>query len=1495
MFKKLIILSLFTLVILPGNMFSQTKSPFSGDPLKYREELTLFMGPNLNDQQKATLNSFLVKWDSVSFGDDNKTRILDITTQLAARAMRPVPHFNDFLATLNIFIDSKTGNDIIGAWLTGLSETVFNLRFTTETIGRMMKNSGLMISDNILNESASLKWKVKGSQLRLMHDTVLKVIISDATLTCYSQRDSTEIYNASGTYFPDLQLFYGTKGRITWEKAGYGRDDVFAESDNYIINTQKNNFTIDSARLTHKTYFKTPVYGSLADQSITYTNKDLANYPQFETYIKEFRLDNIYEGVNYKGGLKFEGANVKGTGSDIIPAQISLYRNDTLYLKINSTEFIFSRTGLNAGETSMSLFLDKDSIYHTNLSFSYNAAQRQVNLFRGNNPVSKSPYFNSFHKLDMYFEYLSWDMKSSLIVMSRPRGAALGSAQFESASFFDAQYFQAMAGIDDYHPLVRFKRFAEYYYSNTFPVEAFAKWLGKPVAAVTGLCIDMAAKGFVFYDRRFNEITLKKKVDDFLNAYAKKKDYDIITISSETRAPLDNAILDLKNYRLTVNGVNGVFLSDSQRVAIFPYNNQVVIEKNRDLHFDGVVEAGLFTIFGHNFTFSYDTFKIRLQKIDSIKIAVETEELDNYGNPVIKPVENLIQLGTAELYIDNPNNKSGLRSMKQYPIINAVTYSYIFFDQIAGLEGVYPQSDFYFRVDPFTYENIDHYTNKDMNLAGDFVAGNILKPMRQFLTIQEDNSLGFNMNIPEAGVDVYGEKGRFFNNIQMSSKGLIGSGTLKHLTSVTESEEYRFFPDSMLTTASSFRIEKDVAGVYPSLNSQDVTIKWLTKKDEWLATNVKGKNFSMFDNGTVLDGTLKLTPGLVNGTGIVSTTDSRVTSDLFSFNSYSIKADTSDYTLKSATTDGFSFIAENSSTDINFETRRSNFHLNTDSSVVKFPEIQYICTMTDFTYNMDSRILDMEQKGKSDSPLMGRDELIRVNFASLAKPTFFSTNTASDTISFSSWKGSYHMKEEYIEAENINYIHIADALIQPDSGKIIIARQARIRPLENAIVAVNNRHLLHSAKINIESTKRYTGSGLYDYVDENKDVQQISFPELTVDTMATSARGTIPVSQKFMLSPDFSFSGDVNLYSTKDQIYFRGGAGIVTGCTTLKSYPVKFAAYIDPKNIMIPVSEKPRHINDNMVFSGSYINLDSIHIYPTFLSAQKSWTDVGLVTSSGLLYYDKAKSRYLITSLQKITDPALAGNMIAFDRNFCILSSEGKLNFGADYDLVNMSGSGKVIHTLDSGKVNIEAVLGFDFYFSAEALQMMNDEIRMMPTLKPVNLNSDLYTKGMQDILGTASAQRMKEDLDLFGASRNLPKEFNFELLLNEVNLYWNEASSSFRSKGKIGLGFIGTQAVNVYVDGFVEIQRRRTGDMFDIYLKADESTWYYFSYLRGNMMVQAGNAAFNTLISSTKLNSRKHPDSTVRQPYTYMISVEDRLGRFLQRMRSDVEPTEPR
>jgi hypothetical protein len=1492
--RKRFLLIIVFLKLISGDLFSQVKPAFSGEFEKFREELNLYMGPNLNPDQKALVNTFQVRWDSSGFSNINMTRIINLSNLLAKRRFRPVPHFTDYLIALTEFSHTKKSPDFFTSFLAALSSMSVKPEVNNEIIDRFIKSISSLLRDNIMYSSNSVKWKIKNENLKFSFDSIFKVIVTDATLTCYAQKDSSEIYMVNGLYLPETQYFNGTSGIITWEKAGYSKDDVFAEVNNYQINLTKNNFVIDSAKLTNKKYFKDRVYGVLTDQASYIANKERSIYPRFETYAKKFFVKNMYNNVNYEGGLVLEGATVKGMGENYFPAKITLYRNDTLYVKVSSKNFQFNKTAINSLETSVTLFLDKDSIFHSSLGFSYNSETRQVNFFRTNNPISKSPYFDSFHGLDMTFDYMSWNMNDSKIIMSRARGSSLGQALFESASFFNYNYFQKLMGMDDVHPLYRLKDFAAYYYSETFPVTEFAKWMKMPDESVAAFCIDLANKGFLFYDRVNNEVTIKKKTDDFIIASAGKKDYDVISIFSETNAPKDNAILDLKNFRLTVNGVRNVFLSDSQKVAIFPYNSQLVIGKNKSLSFDGVVEAGLFTIFGHNFTFSYDTFKIRLQKIDSIKIEVETNQKDFYGNPITKPINSLIQLTTAELYIDQPDNKSGRLGLQQYPIINAITNSYIFYDKIPGLEGIYKPGEFYFKVDPFTYENIDHYNISDMSLAGEFYAGSILKPTRQFLSIQDDNSLGFSGILPQDGLGLYGDKARIYDSLSLSNKGLIGSGTIKRLTSTTESDEYRIFPDSLITRAKTFVIAKDNSGKFPDLTSSDVSIKWIPGKDEWYAVNTRDKKFEMFSNGTALDGKLILTPASLVGTGIIDMLNSRITSKSFRFASNAIQADTSNYNLKSLQGDGYAFIAENVNTSMDFSLQQSRFSLNTDSSVVKFPELEYICKMTDFTYSMRDTVLSMEQRGKSSTTLMPAEQLLKQDLRKLEKPTFFSTNKQADTISFSSWKGSFHLNNDYLEAENINYIKIADALIQPENGKINIYKRARIKSLRNSIVAVNNKHILHSANIDIESSQRYSGNAIYNYVDENKEIQQISFPSIEVDTATTNAKGFISSAQNFKFSPAFTFTGDVNLSARNNFLTFTGAAGILHNCDKLKSYSIKFKSQIDPIAVMIPIEEKARDINDNLIFSGSLIDIDSTHMYPAFLSARKSWSDVALVKSEGYLFFDKAKGLYKIAQKEKLADQTLPGNLVTLDKNYCILSGEGKMNFGANYDLFKMSSAGNVIHNIDSGKINIEAIIALNFFFSAPALKVMSDEIRMIPTLKPVNLNTDFINKGMKDLLGNQIANQIKEEMDLFGSSRNLPKEFNYQLLLNDVKLYWNEPTSSFRSKGKIGIGFIGPQPINVYVDGLLEIQRRRSGDMLDIYLKADESTWYYFSYLRGVLMTHSGNNNYNTIITSTKASDRKHPDATIRIPYTYMISVVNRLERFIQRMSIDKVEDQP-
>ena len=1490
--KGLILLVLISANSLLVSVYPQAGQKFSGESDAFPNELRDFMGPNLNENQTALLNSFIAVWDSTLLSPESRQKVMAISNNMVVKRMRAVPHFESFITTVMNFINYDIDSELLEEWFTGLDNFVSRPGSQISLISSFVSSTGMLISDSLLYSSRAATWKINSNRFSFTNDTVFRIIIPETDIFCFTAHDSTYIYETEGEYIPVLRQWRGKRGKVTWEKAGYERNSVFASLGPYVLNTTESFFTADSVLFTNSTYFDKPVPGILNDRVISIPAPESATYPRFETYQNTFEIKDIYENIDFEGGLAFEGASVRGTGNQFTPASLEMFRNDTLYVRLNSASFIFNKETIRSQSTVFSLYIGQDSIYHSDIAFTYYVPGRELNTYRSRFPTSRSPYFSSYHQMDMYFEYLSWKLQESKITLSRARGSSLGQAYFESASYFNENEFQRLMGLDDYHPLYRVSKFSEYWYSETFPIDEFARWMQQSPEFTTGLCIDLANKGFLYFDRVNDEVTIKQKLYDYIDSYAKRKDYDVVSILSETESPLDNAVLDMRNYKMRINGIPGIFLSDSQNVAIYPYDRSIILEKNRSFEFNGVVQAGMITIYGNDFRFSYDTFKIKMPRVDSIALQVYTDERDEMGGLLAKNVEDLIQMTNAELLIDDPANKSGLKSLKQYPIFTAISDSYIFYDRIPGLEGVYPQSDFYFRLDPFVFENTDRLHETDLDLKGEFTAGNILPTLPQTLSLQNDKSLGFSYTTEDEGLDIYEGQARIFNEINMSNSGLKGHGRLDHLTASILSPEINMFPDSLISEAETFTIAAST--LFPELSSENAMIRWYPEKDEWHAEIRDDGKFSIFDNGSELDGTVLLTSGGLSGNGNLSFTDSRLISSNILFTSSTLRADTATYNLKSVSGDGFAFIAEDANTYVDFEGQLSRFSLNSDSSVVKFPEINYICTMTDFEYDMNGKVLSMFQKGRESTTLMDGEQLLKQDMDNLEKPTFFSTHMVNDTLTFSATRGRYMLNEEKVIAEDVNYIKVADALIQPDSGILRINKGAKFDKLNESLIAINNRHLIHTARVDIINTRRYEASGIYDYVDEENSVQPIKFTEIVVDSLRSKGNGYIPQTQNFKLSPYFTFLGDVHLSSEKEHLNFLGSAGIIHDCDYIGSAPMKFNADIDPLNIMIPVSDKARDINANLITVGTYITVDSTHIYSAFLSPSKSWSDIALVGAQGWLVYDKASGIYKVSSREKLANPVLPGPLVSFNKAVCDVYSEGSIDLGLDYGLLDISAAGNVLHVTDSGLVNIKLILALDFHFSEPALGVMKDEIRFMAGLEGVDLSTDTYDMAMKNLIGADAASRLKEDMNLFGMARNLPADFKPELILNDLNLVWNDEYLAYRSEGKIGIGFIGSQALNVKVDGYVELQKRRSGDILDIYLKADNSTWYWFSYTRGVLMALSGNNNFNTILRDEKLNDRKHPDNSVRLPYTYMVGVQDRLENFLRRMERGTEDSDP-
>jgi len=1476
--KKRIEVVLFFLLCLLITSFpaaGQSLKEFPSEQDLFLPELNKFMGTNLNESQQAILTNFGSLWLSGSYDLEEKSKIISLSNLLLKRRARANPNFLEFLASLSAFKLTEGNQENFTPWYNGLVELLNNNNFVLRDIRRFFNITKGVMEARVLYTSPANEWKISSGEYRFFFDSTLKIIFQKSDLVCYAQRDSGIIYKTKGTLFPDRAVWVGEGGIVSWERAGFDRTQVYAELQNYQIDLSHPYYSADSVLFYHNIYLDKPLKGSLEERIRATPSPNMALFPQFDSYAKRIQIANMFENIHFEGGVSMRGSKLNGTGEKYKNAKLSIIKNDTTLLNIQSEYIVFSKERIACKKAIATIYLEEDSIFHPGIAFNYQVSNKEISLFRTNDKLTHSPYFNSYHNLDMEFEMLSWKIDEPRINLTMSRGASLGQARFESISYYNEIVFFRIQGIDKQHPLFTLKKFAKWYYSETFPVDELAKWMNKPPYQIKQLCVRLSTGGFIYYDQNTGEVTIKKRLYDFIDAFAGEIDFDVIDFVSNTRAPLENATLDLNTNNLTINGVSQIFLSDSQNVALWSKGEQIIIGKNRNFDFEGKVKAGLFSFFGKKFEFKYDSFKINLHNLDSMQLSIQSDTSDIYGNVLLSEIENTIEIITGELLIDHPSNKSGYYQFPEYPILRSTSNSFVYYDHIPGLDSTYSRDEFYFEIEPYTISYLDRFRKEDVVFSGKFNSG-IFPEISQTLTVQEDNSLGFSHATPTEGLPVYKGKGTFYNNIKLSNKGLKGEGKLHYLSSVSESDDFIFYPDSMLAEAQTFNINKQETGVkFPELSADNVRIKWYPNEDEWIAQNTKN-DFSLFDDKMKLKGSVTLKPDGLLGSGRIDLPDAILTSDNYLLTEKSFDTDTANFRLKSRKTDGYAFIADNVSGHVDFRNNSGLFASNSDTIDMIFPENQITTSLDYFKWNMNAKELAI---GKSSSYYAD---------ASIEKPTFVSINPKKDSLGFVSDSAVFNLEENLITAYEVNLIKIADALIFPYEGIVKIENKSRIRTLDDAKILANNRFTIEPASVNIYDKNRYAGSGLYTYIDQNESSQPIMFDSISVNKeKVTVGYGTIEKNDDFKLNPYFRFIGDVFIDANKEYLTFTGGVQIEHQCAGIAQNYLQFTSEINPENVLIPVSSNLRNSDGGRIFSGLYITEDSTHIYQTFMGGRKDYSDTPIMQADGYMYYDEGSDNYKIGSMEKLTDESLPGNLLSFDKNHCNLYGEGSLDLAVEYGQVKITVVGNTIHKPDSGLTTMNVMLGFDFFFSDEAMMIMANDIFVVPTLEPVDMSTEQYKKGMRELIGVEQANSLTQESSLYGVMAELPGGIRkYRILLTDVKLKWNQETSSYRSVGKIGIGNIMNKQLNVKTEGYFEIQKKKSGDMFDLYLKLDNETWYYFAYTRGVLQALSNNHSFTNPIQALKPGQRRLDVKSGETSYLYMLSVDRKLQMFLRRFR---------
>jgi hypothetical protein len=907
------------------------------------------------------------------------------------------------------------------------------------------------------------------------------------------------------------------------------------------------------------------------------------------------------------------------------------------------------------------------------------------------------------------------------------------------------------------------------------------------------------------------------------------------------------------------------------------------MKRNRSFQFDGMVDAGLFSFSGENFFFHYDSFKIAMQDIVSLQLSVSSGVTNQYGEALLTRIDNSIEKMTGELVIDDPNNKSGLERYPQYPTFISRENSFIYFDNPKIQNGIYNRSAFYFELYPFTIDSLDNFRPEAISPSGVFTSAGILPPMEIEMTLREDNSLGFYMQAPEEGIPLYGGTGTFYNDIEMSSRGLHGYGSFDFLTSTTWSDDFLMHPDSMMARSRRYLVrERLEATAFPYVENSIADVKLIPGEEVMKVARVE-ETFRIFNDSVFHGGDLELRPLGLTGSGVMAMKEARFESDLYRYEARVIRSDSAGVQLKGEGLEEFTFLTDDVRLNVDLDARRGEFTASGDQTRIELPYNLYETRLDQMTWYMDEGKVGLSQV----KPLPGNSVDIGIDSLKTSGPTYISQHPQQDGLHFVAPQATYDYRARQLYAHRVPFIEVADAYIFPDSGEVQVGYQANMNLLENARVLAdqfNRKHLMYGASITVKGARDYQGSGFYNYVDAFGSSQPIFFDRIWVDsTLQSRALGTVPEDDPFMLSPYFDFQGQVRLTASVTRLIFDGGTRVMHHCEISRGW-LRFTAEIDPTDIRIPVSDQMVNTSQNKIFAGSLITRDSTHIYAAFLSARKDYFDAPITGASGTLVYDPGRESYMIASEEKLADSTRPGSYLKLGTADCQLYSEGPVNLTLDFGQVGIRSAGNAVHNVPKDRFRTHLVLGLDFLFSQDALRVMGGEIDSLPDLEPVDLTRHHYQLAMRDLLGETRARTLERQLALTGVYEEIPPEWRTTLFFNDLPLEWNQETRSFRHNGKVGIGNIGDIQVNKKVNAYIELVEKGSGDIFDIYLEVDRNTWYYFAYSPGGLQVLSSNRTFNEIVFNLKASDRRERAGLGQAQYVYSLAAQRRMDLFIDR-----------
>lgn len=1273
--------------------------------------------------------------------------------------------------------------------------------------------------------------------------------------------DSFNIKETDGVYLLKNRVYAGKNGVINWPEGNKRASGAVINLEKWMLRPDRPDFWTPNATLTFDKLLDAPVQGVFEFNSVRRKPGTTSNYPRFTSNDADIMVRLSGDKVTYTGGIQISGNDFAGTSVSRKKGTLGIKDDLGNSIVFRAEKFLFEEDSvISSNDASFTVYHGIDSMYHPAVKMKYDTKTQVLSVLRKDS-YEVTPFTSTYFQMNINADLITWDTKTDSVNISILNGKEMIPVTLESKDFFSKVRFSKLGAGFQFHPVITSVYYCNKYSTREFVDTELATEFGITEKEAKGAMNVLEKYGFARYNHETGQVVMKEKAFLYYKASANKIDYDNIMIPShEPQEP--NVTWMLDSGELKVRGVERFYLTSDFKTFIEPTDGEVKVGEGRKLIFDGMLEAGEFQYKGKNFKFDYNGFLIEMDNIDSIRINIDIpDSLAEGPEGTKKSLSNHLNRTSGTIYLNRPDNKSGLKRDNRYPYLVSDSEATVYFDGPEILNGAYDKS-VRFIVPPFEADSSAN--SNQVTYDGVFNSGGIFPNFEENLHLMPDQSLGFNHQIPTEGYNLYGTAAKTYQQIRLDNNGIRGGGKIDFITSTIFSDDFVYYPDSVASVGLKGEVRPGNANAasYPKVVIGPYRMHWEPRIDSMHLENLR-EPFDFYNGTATLDGAINITARGLFGIGKLKTLGSRLNSTNIAFTETTYNARNADFEVLTDIPNKPAMKGDD--IRINFDLMERLAYLSPEKkgvAAISFPYAQMNTSITNAVWDLDNSLVTMTKPEN----------------VPIENSYFYTTREELDSLAFNAEEAVYDMKSKALTVKGIPYIIVADAKIIPQNNQTTIYENAQLQTLTKAEIIIDTLHgyhQLYNGEIKILSRNEYSGSADYKITFEDQsydikfndfNIKSVKLPDGSRQKMTVSG-GFVPPESHVIVAPGFYYKGDVEMFAYKEALELRGYVKLMRK-DPMYDYWIKFRR--EDENTQIEINIEDATFEDNEpVISGLHYNLRD-EIYASFVEQRESPSDEDFFTPKGILSYDTTSMAYKIEAPKKSTGDSYQGyTMIYNDRTKDVVFEGPASFFGPLTKGIGIEASVLGVGNDSTGNYSMDALLALDLGDSESFMRVMALDLLDMIQRLGSPVANDLSIQLMYKLANITSDQTartyettsLKEYTPLYMSSDALLKS----LVISGVKLKWSKEHNAWYNTTKIGISNIFKNDVNAKMDGFMEIKKDETGnDVFNLFIQAAPGTWFFISYANNTLLTYAASPDYNDQVEAKSNYGKAKPGEMV-------------------------------